>query len=126
MFKDTPQTNVWGFKEIRYDAGNIEYIKDFKELFPQTKVIIQIRENIEAQSKSGWFKKDKTNSTHFLTKTNDELINFYKNNKDFCYLNTFEKMFDMNNLKNLFKFIGFENSFNEAQINEILKNNLKD
>ena len=126
MFKDKPETNVWGFKEIRYDAGNIEYIKDFKELFPQTKVIIQIRENVEEQSKSGWFKKDKTKSTHFLTKTNDELMNFYKNNKDFCYLNTFEKMFHMNNLKNLFKFIGFENSFNEAQINEILKNNLKD
>jgi hypothetical protein len=126
MFKNSDKTNVWGFKEIRYDAGNIGYIKDFKELFPQTKVIIQIRENIEAQSKSGWFKDDKKNSVQFLTKTNDELINFYKNNKDFCYLNTFEKMFNMNNLKNLFKFIGFENSFNEAQINEILKNNLKD
>ena len=126
MFKDTATTNVWGFKEIRYDGGNIGYIKDFKELFPQTKVIIQIRENIAAQSQSSCLKNDKKNSTHFLTKTNDELVNFYKNNKDFCYLNTFEKMFDMNNLKNLFQFIGFKNSFNEAQIKEILENNLKD
>ncbi|MDP4409598.1 hypothetical protein, partial [Escherichia coli] len=36
MFKNKETTNVWGFKEIRYDHGNINYLKDFKELFPQT------------------------------------------------------------------------------------------
>ena len=56
MFKNNSETNIWGFKEIRYDSGNIEYIRSFKELFPQTKVIIQIRENIDAQSKSSWHK----------------------------------------------------------------------
>ena len=125
MFKKNSTTNIWGFKEIRYDAGNIHYIKDFKELFPQTKVIIQIRENIQAQSKSGWFKKDK-NAIPFLSKTSNELIDFYKKNKDWCYFTTFERMFDMNNLKNMFDFIGVGENFNEIEINEILKNNLKD
>mgnify|MGYP003353748056 CR=1 FL=1 len=60
---------IWGFKEIRYDSGNIQYIRDFKELFPQTKVIVQIRENMESQSKSGWFKND-SNAINFLMKTN--------------------------------------------------------
>jgi len=53
MFKLNERTNVWGFKEIRYDSGNIKYMTTFKELFPQTKVIIHFRENIVAQSKSG-------------------------------------------------------------------------
>ena len=61
LFKNSETTNVWGFKEIRYDNGNINYIKEFKELFPETKVIIQVRANIQAQSQSNWFKKNKEN-----------------------------------------------------------------
>ena len=68
MFKKNDSNDLWGFKEIRYDAGKINYIKDFKDLFPQTKVIIQIRENIMAQSNSGWHKNDK-NAIPFLKKT---------------------------------------------------------
>jgi DNA-binding ferritin-like protein (Dps family) len=125
MFKNKTTTNVWGFKEIRYDSGNINYIKDFKELFPQTKVIIHIRENILAQSQSGWFKNDK-NAVPFLNKTTKELIQFYKGNKDYCYLTSFEKMFDINILKKVFQFIECGEKFNEKIISEILKNNLKD
>jgi hypothetical protein len=125
MFKNKEATNVWGFKEIRYDSGNINYIKDFKELFPQTKVIIQVRENIQAQSKSGWFKKDK-NAVPFLNKTSKELIDFALQNKEWCYLTSFERMFDKNNLRNVFNFIGCGEKFNEEIIDNILKNNLKD
>ena len=125
MFKNSDKTNVWGFKEIRYDSGNINYIKDFKELFPQTKVIIQIRENIKAQSQSGWFKEDK-NSIKFLTKTNKELIKFAIANKEWCFLTSFERMFDKNNLKNMFCYIDCGDKYNEELIDEILKNNIKD
>jgi hypothetical protein len=125
MFKNKETTNIWGFKEIRYDSGNITYIKDFKELFPQTKVVIQIRENIQAQSQSSWFKKDK-NAIPFLKKTSNELIEFYSQNKEWCYLTSFEKMFQINNLKNLFQFIGCGENFKESEIKEILQKNLKD
>ena len=125
MFKNKEETNLWGFKEIRYDSGNINYIKDFKELFPQTKVIIQIRENIEAQSKSGWFKKDK-NAITFLNKTSKELIDFAFKNKEWCYLTSFERMFDKNNLRNMFVFIECGEKYNKKEIDEILQNNLKD
>lgn len=125
MFKNKDTTNIWGFKEIRYDSGNINYIKDFKELFPQTKVIIQIRENIQAQSKSGWFKKDK-NAIPFLNKTSKELLDFALENKEWCYLTSFERMFDKNNLRNMFVFIDCGEKYNEKEIDEILKNNLKD
>lgn len=125
MFKNSPTTNLWGFKEIRYESGNIQYISDFKELFPQTKVIVQIRENIQKQSKSGWFNKDK-NAVAFLQNTNRQLIEFANKHKDWCYLTSFERMFDKQNLAKLFDFIGCRENYNEAQIDEILKNNIKD
>ena len=125
MFKNSEKTNLWGFKEIRYDSGNINYIKDFKELFPQTKVIVQIRENTFAQCNSGWFKNDK-NATNFLTKTNKELVNFAMKNKEWCYLISFERMFERNNLKKIFSFIDCEQLYDENKITEVLNNNIKD
>jgi hypothetical protein len=125
MFKNSESTNIWGFKEIRYDSGNINYIKDFKELFPQTKVIIQIRENLSAQSNSGWF-KDNNNSLNYLKKNTKELIEFALVNKEWCYLTSFEKMFDKNNIKNIFSFIGCGEKYDENKITEVLNNNIKD
>lgn len=125
MFKNSETTNVWGFKEIRYDAGNIKYIEDFKELFPQTKVIIHIRENIGAQSKSGWHKNN-ANAVNFLTKLNKELVEFYRKHTDYCYLTSFERMFHKENLKNIFTFIDCGENYNEEKINEVLNNNIKD
>lgn len=125
MFKNKLETNIWGFKEIRYDSGNINYIKDFKELFPQTKVIIQIRENLSVQSNSGWFKGDK-NALKYLKSATKELIDFGVKNKEWCYITSFERMFDKNNLKNLFCFIGCGENYNENKITDILNNNIKD
>jgi len=125
LFKKTENTNLWGFKEIRYDNGDIKYIKLFKELFPQTKVIIQIRENIKAQSKSTWMKDDK-NSINYLYNLNNVFYNFYQDNKDFCYFITFEKMFDTHQIKEVFKFIQCEEFYNEKKIKEVLENNIKD
>lgn len=124
LFKNKENTNIWGFKEIRYDNGKIHLIKEFKELFPQTKVIIQLRD-IESQMKSGWFKKDK-NAYNYLVKLNSELINFYKKNKDFCYLTTFQNMFNKQNLRNIYNFIDCLEHFDEAKIDNVLNNNLKD
>jgi hypothetical protein len=125
MFKNSATTNVWGFKEIRYDSGNIQYISDFKELFPQTKVIVQIRENIRQQSKSGWFNNDKS-AVGFLQKNSKELIEFANKNKEWCYLTSFEKMFDKENMKKMFEFIGCSNDYNEDMIAEVINNNIKD
>ena len=125
MFKKNDDNDLWGFKEIRYDSGNVNYIKDFKELFPQTKVIIQIRENILAQSNSGWHKNDK-NAIPFLKKTSKELIDFAFKNKEWCYLSSFERMFNKNNIRNIFHFIGYGEKYNETTITEILNNNIKD
>jgi len=125
MFKNETTTNLWGFKEIRYDNGNIKYIESFKELFPQTKVIIQIRENLNQQRNSGWYKGD-INAKKNLSKFNKELVGFYNKHKDYCYLTSFERMFDETNLKNIFIFIDCIDNYNEEKIKEVLNNNIKD
>jgi hypothetical protein len=125
LFKNKEATNVWGFKEIRYDNGDIKYLKEFKELFPQTKVIIQVRGNIAAQSQSSWLKKDK-NAIQYLNTLNNDFYNFYNHNKEWCYFTTFEKMFDMENIKKIFEFIDCSQYYNQSKIKEILDNNIKD
>jgi hypothetical protein len=125
MFKNKSETNLWGFKEIRYDNKKIHLIKFFKKLFPQTKVIIQIRENIQAQSKSGWHKDDK-NAPSYIQQMNKELIEFYNQNKEWCYLTSFERMFDRNNLQNIFSFIDCREKYDESKVTEVLNNNIKD
>ena len=125
LFKNTSATNMWGFKEIRYDNGDIKYLKEFKELFPQTKVVIQIRGNITAQSQSSWLKKDK-NALQYLNTLNNEFYNFYSQNKEWCYFTTFEKMFDMENIKKIFEFIDCSQYYDQNKIKQILDNNIKD
>lgn len=125
MFKKDENNNLWGFKEIRYDENQIKLLKYFKILFPQTKVIIQIRENINAQSQSGWFKNDRK-APNYLYNVNQKLMHFYYQNKSWCYLTTFEKMFDFNNLRNLFNFIDCQSFYDENKIIEVLNNNIKD
>lgn len=125
MFKNKSETNLWGFKEIRYDNKKIHLIKIFKTLFPQTKVIIQIRENIQAQSKSGWHKGDK-DAPAYIQKMNKEFIEFYNQNKEWCYFTTFERMFDRSNLQNLFSFIDCREKYDEVKVTEVLNNNIKD
>lgn len=124
MFKKSIETNVWGFKEIRYENNNIELIQEFKELFPQTRVIIQIREDVNKQSQSSWFKKD-PNAKKYLIKTNNEFYKFYEKHKDYCYFTSFEKMFDMKNMENIFEFIDCKKDFNRGKIKDILSNELK-
>ena len=125
LFKNKDATNVWGFKEIRYDNGDIKYLKEFKELFPQTKVIIQVRGNIAAQSQSSWLKKDK-NAIRYLNTLNNEFYTFYNENKEWCYFTTFEKMFDMENIKKIFEFIDCSQYYEPSKIKQILDNNIKD
>ena len=125
MFKKDTNTNIWGFKEIRYDNKKIHLIKYFKMLFPQTKVILQIRKDINSQCQSSWYKNDK-NAFKYLQQTNKELWDFYKVNKDWCYFTTFEEMFDKYTMENIFKFIDCHPHYDDEKINDVLKNNLKD
>jgi len=125
MFKKDTNNTLWGFKEIRYDGQSVHLLSSFRQLFPQTKVIIQVRENIAAQSQSSWHKHAPNSFVH-LQQTNTDLWNFYVANQDWCYFTTFEKMWDKTNIQNMFSFIDCRENYNENNIDEILNNNIKD
>lgn len=136
MFKKSEDTSVWGFKEIRYmsksedsNDGDIELISAFIELFPQTKVILHIRDDTKRQSKSGWWrgnwKKFGGDSEKFLTDLNDEFRKFHHKNKDFTYLSTFDDMLDVDKVQDIFEYVGYPESFDKDEIRNILNNRFK-
>jgi len=120
MFKITEETKVIGFKELRW---NLELLNTFLELFPNTKIIIHIKENIEEQSQSGWW-KDEESSLKILKSQNKKYIHFYNKNKKFCYLSKFENMFQEDKILELFKFL--EEEINLIEYQNIINNNIKD
>lgn len=120
MFKKKDSTKVWGFKEIRYD-GKLELLKEFRELFPQTKVVLNVRENQQKQSNSSWFKND-PNSLQKIQNQTRNIIDFNKANKDFCFLNTLERMYNKRHMENLFAFLDCSQHFDEDKIKTILMN----
>jgi hypothetical protein len=124
MFKDKKETTLWGFKEIRYAGENINLIEEFKELFPQTKVVVLIRENVAQQAKSAWFKDD-PNSINVIKKQSKNLVEFYKKHKDYVFFLTFERMFNKANIQDLFHFIGCGEHFDENKIIEVLTNKIE-
>lgn len=124
MFKKDNETTLWGFKEIRYGNGNIDLIEEFKELFPQTKVVMLIRENFSQQAKSGWFKNN-PNAVTLIKHQSNELFNFYMRHKDYVFFLTFEKMFNKSNIQSLFKFIDCEANFDEDKVIGVLLNKIE-
>lgn len=126
----TETPTVIGFKELRWD---LNLLHTFIELFPNTKVLIHIRMNIEEQSKSGWWKDDES-SLKILKNQNKKYINFYNKNKNrtnninknkkIFYLSTFENMFLEDKIIELFTFL--EEEINLSEYHCIIKNNIKD
>ena len=110
---------VVGFKEIRYNPNKIYLIDEFIELFPNTKVICHIDDNINRQCKSGWWTKD---SRKHITEYNNQLINYSKSNEN-CYLTYMKNLFNINDVKKIFEFLGEE--LNEEKYKYIINNNLK-
>lgn len=110
---------VIGFKEIRY-FGQTYLIDEFIELFPNTKVICHIDDNIDRQCTSGWWKE---NSREHITEHNNQLINYSKSNEN-CYLSYMKNLFIINEIKKMFEFLGEE--LDEEKYNYIINNNLKD
>ena len=115
MLIENNKNQIIGFKEIRYDNEKINLIKEFKELFPNTKVIVHYRNNISEQLKSKKKSQYKAKKLgyNFFEKYNNELSKFAKENKDFCYESTFEDLFDKNKVHNIFKFLNKDFNLNE-------------
>ena len=109
---------VIGFKEIRY-FRKIYLIDYFIELFPNTKVICHIDDNINRQCKSGWYTE---NSQEHIKEHNNQLINYSKSNEN-CYLSYMKNLFIIDEIKKMFEFLG--EKLDEEKYNYIINNNLK-
>ena len=123
MFKNKETTHLWGFKEIRIVEPHIlALLNDFKELFPQLKVIIHIKQDTATQSQSSWW-ADRTDSINILNAANSALYQFYEI-CDYCFLSTFENMKNKTNIKNIFEFIDARRYYDDTKISHVLRDNL--
>jgi len=112
---------VVGFKEIRY-YENTHLIDEFLELFPNTKVICHYKENINSQANSKsknnwWTEKDKDHLLEY-----NKILKDYSSSRDFAFEFTFEKMFEIEEVKKLFDFLGEDIDIEKYQ--NIINNNL--
>jgi hypothetical protein len=108
---------VLGYKEIRW-FDKLYLLNEFIELFPNTKIICHLSDDIERQLKSGWLNES---SRCRITNYNDQLINYSSNNKN-CYLSYMKNLFDINEIKKIFLYL--EEPFDEKEYNFIINNNL--
>jgi hypothetical protein len=109
---------VIGFKEIRYFNGTT-LIDEFIELFPNTKVICHINDDVNKQCKSGWWNES---DKEYLIKYNNQYIEYSRNNQN-CYLSYMKYLFNIDEIKKIFLFLG--EKLDEDKYYNIINNNLK-
>jgi hypothetical protein len=111
---------IIGYKEIRF-FNKLHLLDEFVELFPNTKIICHLSDNLERQSKSNWWKLDEKSKEHLLEQ-NNELIN-YASNKDNCYLSYMKNLFDINDMEKMFLFL--DEKLNKEEYELIISNSLE-
>ena len=88
---------IIGFKEIMW-YENIELLNEFLELFPNTKIVCHIQEDIQSQANSTFFNNE--SKYDYLKEYTEEIVEYVDKN-DNCYLSTREKLFDFKNIQNM-------------------------
>lgn len=113
---------IIGFKHLLKDTDdNLSILKKFIELFPDSKIIINYRKDVESQSKSKWYANN-PESTELLNCLNELCINLYNNFEEHCYLMEFNDIFNVNKVKEMFDFLGKE--LNEEEYTSVINNKL--
>jgi hypothetical protein len=111
---------IIGYKEIRF-FNKLHLLDEFVELFPNTKIICHLSDNLERQCKSDWWKLDENSKQHLLD-YNNQLVN-YASNKDNCYLTYMKNLFDINEIEKMFLFLG--EKLNKEEYDLIISNSLE-
>ena len=119
-FKTDENIDTLGCKEIAFQE-DIYLLDLFIELFPDTKIILNIRNDIESQSKSKWFANDSLSQLK-LKHMNNIYTEYYNTHKENTFLMPFEDIFNINRIQELFTFLGKE--LNQEEYKAILNNNL--
>jgi hypothetical protein len=110
---------ILGYKEIRW-INYLYLLDEFLELFPDTKIIYNIDDDVERQSQSGWF-KEHSNSKELILEYNKQMINHASKNKK-GYLSFKKNLFKLDEVKKMFLFL--DETLNEEEYKFIINNNL--
>jgi hypothetical protein len=118
--KNSDTQTLFGFKEIRFDK-NMDLLIEFIELFPKTKVICTIRNDLDSQSKSKHFSDENIEKVKkFLENYTNQILKFQQDYPDKCIIIKLEEMYDMAKLESVFKFLEKKADFNPSKIQNIL------
>ena len=113
--------NILGYKEIRW-FNNLHLLDEFIELFPNTKVLCHISDDIERQCKSDWWKINIEESRNHLILYNEQLIEYVSNNNN-CYLSYMKNLFNVEEVKKIFLFL--DEPFDENEYRNIINNSME-
>jgi hypothetical protein len=113
--------NILGYKEIRW-FNKLDLLDEFIELFPNTKIIFHLSDDIEKQSKSDWWKNDIEESKKILILYNEQLITYASKHNN-IYLSYMKNLFNINELKKMFLFLN--EPFNQEEYKKIINNSLE-
>lgn len=101
---DNQRENEWiGFKNIRF--GNLSYIDDFMDFFPNTKVVVNISTNTTRQSQSAWWGKHEQSSKQYLERENQKLVEYCEGRPSLCRLAVLERFDEETYFETLFRFL---------------------
>lgn len=117
LSENSDNFRVLGYKEIRW-MDRTHLIKEFVELFPDTKIICHIDDNINRQSTSAWYKKNESSKKQ-IEEHNRQLIEF-SNNNDYCYLSYMKNLFIVDEMKKMFNFL--DETFDQQKYTYIINN----
>ena len=115
---------VLGCKNIRY-FGKLHLMDAFLELFPNTKIICHLREDLVAQSHSDWMKENPDAAFDYLTNYNKLIRDYVASHSADAepkhILTTFDDLFRVDKMRNLFRFL--DEPFDKTQWQQIMANN---
>lgn len=116
-----PDFNILGYKVIRW-FNNLYLLDEFIELFPNTKIICHLSDNIERQCKSDWWENNIEVSRNHLILYNQQLIEYVSNNNN-CYLSYMKNLFNVEEVKKIFLFL--DEPFDENEYRNIINNSME-
>jgi hypothetical protein len=110
LFKRTSETQLWGFKEVRW-SENLNMLGVFRDLFPNLKIILSLRRDILAQSQSAFWKTT-PNSAELISKKQNDLLKYLnENNFDYKKLHL-EEFYNEEIMGSIYEYIGCKKYYN--------------
>lgn len=117
----SPDNVMWGFKEVEW-SGKIHLLNTFLQLFPNTKIIINVAKDVSLQSNSVLHLRNQ-NGLKMLRNYTGEITYYYKLNKSRGNVFLFNKE-DITNVemhRKMYEFLEISSSFDSSKVSDFLR-----